>query len=54
MTSDRAASVHARLLARARERGEDFNLTLVRFTVERLLHRLSVSPVREQFWLKGA
>jgi len=48
------ASVHARLLARAKERGEDFNLTLTRYAVERFLYRLSISVLREKFWLKGA
>lgn len=50
----RAASVHARLLKRAKKRGEDFNLLLTRYAVERFLYRLSVSPAREQFLLKGA
>ena len=51
---DRAASVRQRLLDRARAAGEDFNLTLTRYTGARLLYRLSVSPHREQFLLKGA
>jgi hypothetical protein len=46
--------VHARLLARTKERGEDFNLTLTRYAVERFLYRLSISELRERFWLKGA
>lgn len=50
----RAASIRARLLNRAKERGEDFNLLLTRYATERLLHRLSVSPARKQFLLKGA
>lgn len=50
----RAASVHARLLNGARERREDFNLTLGRYAVERLLYRISISDVRDQFVLKGA
>jgi nucleotidyltransferase AbiEii toxin of type IV toxin-antitoxin system len=49
-----AASVHARLLALAKSRGEDFNLTLNRYALERFLYRLSVSPAREHYWLKGA
>jgi predicted nucleotidyltransferase component of viral defense system len=52
--TNRAASVHARLLARAKERGEDFNLVLTRYAVERFLYRLSISTAREQFLLKGA
>lgn len=52
--SNRAASVRQRLLNRARERGEDFQLVLIRYTVERLLYRLSRSPHKKQFVLKGA
>lgn len=51
---DMAASVRARLLARAKERGEDFQLTLVRYAVERFLYRLGKSAHREAFVLKGA
>lgn len=50
----RAASVHARLLNGARERREDFNLTLGRYAVERFLYRISISDARDQFVLKGA
>jgi predicted nucleotidyltransferase component of viral defense system len=49
-----AASVHARLAQRRTETGEDYNVLLVRFTLERLLYRLSISKHREQFVLKGA
>ena len=49
-----AASVHARLAQRRAKTGEDFNVLLVRFTLERLLYRLSRSQHREQFILKGA
>ncbi len=48
------ASVHARLLAWAQERREDFNLTLQRYTAERFLYRLGASRHREHFVLKGA
>lgn len=51
---DLASSVRARLLNVAKERGEDFNLTLNRFAVERFLVRLSLSKWREKFLLKGA
>lgn len=51
---DLAASIHRRLLNGARERGEDFQLTLVRYGAERLLFRLSQSPHADQFILKGA
>jgi len=49
-----AASFHARLLNRAKARGEDFNLVLVRYALERFLYRLSQLPARESYWLKGA
>jgi hypothetical protein len=49
-----AQSVRDRLLRRARERGEDFNFLLNRFAVERFLYRLSLSPHRDHFVLKGA
>jgi predicted nucleotidyltransferase component of viral defense system len=49
-----AASVHARLSNRRTSTGEDYNVLLVRFTLERLLYRLSRSIHREQFVLKGA
>lgn len=37
-----AASVHARLAQRRVKTGEDFNVLLVRFTLERLLYRLAM------------
>lgn len=54
MTADLTASIHARLLNRAKARGEDFNLILTRYAIERFLYRLSIAPAREVFWLKGA
>lgn len=54
MNAALAASIHARLLNRARTRGEDFNLVLVRYATERFLYRLSQLPARESYWLKGA
>jgi predicted nucleotidyltransferase component of viral defense system len=54
MTTAKAASIHARLLARAKERGDDFNLILTRFAIERFLYRLSLTTARDAFWLKGA
>ncbi len=55
MNGGRATSIHARLLNRAKERGEDFNLVLVRYALERFLYRLSTLPAaREGFLLKGA
>ena len=53
-SANRAASIRQRLLDRARGRGEDFQLVLDRYAVERLLYRLSISPYRDQFLLKGA
>ena len=49
-----AASVKQRLLNLARERGEEFNLLLNRYGVERLLYRLSRSEHASEFILKGA
>jgi predicted nucleotidyltransferase component of viral defense system len=49
-----AASVRARLLNRARETGQDFNFILIRYALERLLYRLSISAYADQFLLKGA
>lgn len=51
---DRAASIRARLRNLARAKGEDYNLTLVRYALERFLYRLGGSPYRGQFILKGA
>lgn len=49
-----AASVRQRLLNGARERGEEFQLTLTRYVIERLLYRLSRSAHLNVFILKGA
>jgi hypothetical protein len=49
-----AASVKARLKNAAVRRGEDFNLLLLRYGIERLLYRLSKSPHTGRFLLKGA
>lgn len=54
MSADRSASVLARLLNRSRSTGENYNLLLSRFVIERLLYRLSVSPHAGSFVLKGA
>jgi predicted nucleotidyltransferase component of viral defense system len=48
------ASVRQRLLNLARTRGQPLELLLTRYALERLLHRLSLSPHRERFVLKGA
>lgn len=49
-----AQSVHHRLLNRAREQGEDFNLVLIRYALERFLYRLGRSRHKDRFILKGA
>jgi predicted nucleotidyltransferase component of viral defense system len=51
---DVGASVRARLLTLARQKGQAFDLLLTRYANERLLHRLSLSPHRNRFVLKGA
>jgi hypothetical protein len=49
-----SASVKALLQNVAATRGEDFNLLLLRYGIERLLFRLSQSPHADRFLLKGA
>jgi hypothetical protein len=49
-----AASVKARLITAAKERGEEYNLLFMRYGIERLLYRLSVSAYADKFLLKGA
>ncbi len=51
---DVGASVRARLLHLARERGDDFQLLLTRYANERLLYRLTRSRHHGSFILKGA
>ena len=53
-TASAIASVRQRLLNRARDRQEDFQLTLVRYGVERFLFRLSQSAWAERYVVKGA
>jgi len=48
------ASVTARLRNIARNKGIDFEFVLRRYAIERLLYRLSLSPYRDRFVLKGA
>ncbi len=48
------ASVRQRLLNLAHARGQPMELLLTRYALERLLHRLSLSPHRARFVLKGA
>lgn len=54
MSGSRSASVLARLLALAKQRGDDYSLLLNRFGMERLLARVSISPHADRFLLKGA
>jgi len=49
-----AASVRARLYDLARKQQVDFQRVLTRYALERLLFRLSVSPHKNLFVLKGA
>jgi len=50
----KAASVHDRLLSKARTSGSDFNLLLTRYALERFLYRVSASIYQDRFLLKGA
>ena len=52
--ANRGASVRARLLNRAKADRLDFNLILTRYSLERLLYRLSISSWADQLLLKGA
>ncbi len=54
MTGNLTASILARLLTLAKQRGDDYNLLLNRFGLERLLARVSISPHADRFLLKGA
>jgi hypothetical protein len=49
-----AASVRTRLKQHSTANQQDFNLTLTRYGLERLLYRLSVSEHASNFLLKGA
>ncbi|HEX7854594.1 MAG TPA: nucleotidyl transferase AbiEii/AbiGii toxin family protein [Sphingobium sp.] len=48
-----AKSIKDRLLNMARKEGRAFDILLVRFALERLLYRLSISEHRDRFVLKG-
>lgn len=54
MTGNLSASILARLLTLAKQRGDDYSLLLNRFGMERLLARVSASPHADRFLLKGA
>jgi hypothetical protein len=49
-----SASVHQRLLNKAKESSRHFNELLQYFAIERFIYRLSKSPHADQFILKGA
>jgi len=49
-----AASVLARLLTRAKKRGDDYNVLLTSYVAEQFLYRLGSSSLRDRFVLKGA
>lgn len=54
MARDIPASVHQRLLTKARESSRPFNELLQHFAIERFMYRLSKSPYADRFILKGA
>ncbi len=49
-----AASVRQRLTDLARKQGEDLQLVMTHYVIERVLYRLGQSEFRDQFILKGA
>ena len=49
-----AASVHQRLLIKAKESSRPFNELLQHYAIERFIYRLSKSPHADRFILKGA
>ncbi len=54
MTVNISASILARLLNLAKQRGDDYNPLINRFGMERLLARVSTSAHVDRFLLKGA
>jgi len=54
MSGNLSASILARLLTLAKQRGDDYSLLLNRFALERLLLRVSTSAHANRFRLKGA
>lgn len=52
-TTNQAASIKQRLLNLARKQGRIYEVVLVRYALERMLYRLSVSDQRDRFILKG-
>jgi hypothetical protein len=48
------ASIRARLFNLAKRTGRDFDALLLQYCQERFLYRLSISPYKAYFVLKGA
>lgn len=53
MSKNPAAAIRAKLLTLSKKEGQTFQLVLIRYFQERLLHRLSQSEYQRQFCLKG-
>jgi hypothetical protein len=53
MKKNYAASIRTRLLTLSQQRGEPFEAVLIRYGLERMLYRLSQTPHRSDFLLKG-
>jgi predicted nucleotidyltransferase component of viral defense system len=53
-TNALATSIRQRLTNRSKQRGEELQLLMLRYANDRLLYRLSISPYRDRFVLKGA
>ncbi|MGE0760018.1 MAG: nucleotidyl transferase AbiEii/AbiGii toxin family protein, partial [Pirellulaceae bacterium] len=49
-----AASIRDRLLAHAKQHGNDYQNVLTRYAIERLLFRLCRTEAAERYVLKGA
>lgn len=54
MVANIAASVRARLTNLAKQQGDVVDRVFLRYAIERLLYRLSVTEHRDAFVLKGA
>lgn len=52
--TNKGDSIRARLFNHAKNNGADFQHTLTRYAIERLLYRLSQAEARNRFFLKGA
>ena len=53
-TKNVGASVQTRLLRISKEKGQNFEIILTRYAIERLLYRLAQPPHADRFALKGA